>query len=105
MKPGVPIYVGTDAGGNLPHGLVVDEMLALHAAGLSNARRARRGVVESAAVARPDLASQKARPPTSSSTTTIPVQTWACCEIPGTSSSAALSFVEAGRSLRSTSQR
>jgi imidazolonepropionase-like amidohydrolase len=33
---GVPIYVGTDAGGHLPHGLVVDEMLALHAAGLSN---------------------------------------------------------------------
>jgi imidazolonepropionase-like amidohydrolase len=33
---GVPIYVGTDAGGQLPHGLVVDEMLALHAAGLSN---------------------------------------------------------------------
>lgn len=34
---GVPIYVGTDAGGNLPHGLVVDEMLELRAAGLSNA--------------------------------------------------------------------
>jgi imidazolonepropionase-like amidohydrolase len=33
----VPIYVGTDAGGQLPHGLVVDEMLALRAAGLSNA--------------------------------------------------------------------
>jgi len=36
-EAGVPIYVGTDAGGQLPHGLVVDEMLALHAAGLSNA--------------------------------------------------------------------
>ena len=34
---GVPIYVGTDAGGQLPHGLVVDEMLALSVAGLSNA--------------------------------------------------------------------
>jgi imidazolonepropionase-like amidohydrolase len=34
-EAGVPIYVGTDAGGQLPHGLVVDEMLALHAAGLS----------------------------------------------------------------------
>jgi len=33
---GIPIYVGTDAGGQLPHGLVVDEMLALHAIGLSN---------------------------------------------------------------------
>jgi imidazolonepropionase-like amidohydrolase len=36
-EAGVPIYVGTDAGGNLPHGLVVDEMLALKSAGLSNA--------------------------------------------------------------------
>ena len=36
-EAGVPIYVGTDAGGNLPHGLVVDEMLALQRAGLSNA--------------------------------------------------------------------
>ena len=36
-EAGVPIYVGTDAGGQLPHGLVVDEMLALRAAGLSNA--------------------------------------------------------------------
>jgi len=26
---GIPLYVGTDAGGQLPHGLVVDEMLAL----------------------------------------------------------------------------
>jgi imidazolonepropionase-like amidohydrolase len=33
---GVPIYVGTDAGGQLPHGLVVDEMLALHEIGLTN---------------------------------------------------------------------
>jgi len=33
---GVAIYVGTDAGGQLPHGLVVDEMLALHEVGLSN---------------------------------------------------------------------
>jgi imidazolonepropionase-like amidohydrolase len=34
-EAGVPIYVGTDAGGQLPHGLVVDEMLAMHAAGMS----------------------------------------------------------------------
>jgi imidazolonepropionase-like amidohydrolase len=33
---GIPLYVGTDAGGQLPHGLVVDEMLALHEIGLSN---------------------------------------------------------------------
>jgi imidazolonepropionase-like amidohydrolase len=31
---GVPIYVGTDAGGHLPHGLAVDEMLAMHDAGM-----------------------------------------------------------------------
>src|SRR6185436_1782113 len=29
-EAGVPIYVGTDAGGTLPHGLAVDEMLRLH---------------------------------------------------------------------------
>jgi imidazolonepropionase-like amidohydrolase len=33
---GVPLYVGTDAGGQLPHGIVVDEMIAMGAAGLSN---------------------------------------------------------------------
>ncbi|MGI8869023.1 MAG: amidohydrolase family protein [Mycobacteriales bacterium] len=32
---GVPIYAGTDAGGQLPHGRVVDEIRALHDAGLS----------------------------------------------------------------------
>jgi imidazolonepropionase-like amidohydrolase len=31
---GIPIYAGSDAGG-LPHGLIVDEILALHEAGLS----------------------------------------------------------------------
>ena len=35
-EAGIPLYVGTDAGGQLPHGLVVDEMLALHDIGLSN---------------------------------------------------------------------
>jgi imidazolonepropionase-like amidohydrolase len=33
---GIPIYVGTDSGGQLPHGIVVDEMLAMHEAGLPN---------------------------------------------------------------------
>jgi imidazolonepropionase-like amidohydrolase len=33
---GITLYVSTDAGGQLPHGLVVDEMLALHDIGLSN---------------------------------------------------------------------
>ena len=34
-EAGVPIYVGTDAGGSLPHGLVAQEMAELHQAGLS----------------------------------------------------------------------
>ncbi len=33
---GVPIYVGTDAGGSLPHGLVAQEMVELTKAGLTN---------------------------------------------------------------------
>ncbi|MGI8721706.1 MAG: amidohydrolase family protein [Geodermatophilaceae bacterium] len=32
---GVPIYAGTDAGGSLPHGLIVREIAALAAAGMS----------------------------------------------------------------------
>jgi imidazolonepropionase-like amidohydrolase len=35
-EAGVPLYVGTDAGGLMPHGLAVQEMLALHAIGMSN---------------------------------------------------------------------
>ncbi len=34
-EAGVPIYVGTDAGGSLRHGLVVDEVVELVAAGLT----------------------------------------------------------------------
>src|SRR3954451_5437162 len=34
-EAGVPIYVGTDAGGNVAHGRVADEIRALHDAGLS----------------------------------------------------------------------
>ncbi|HRW17697.1 MAG TPA: amidohydrolase family protein [Dermatophilaceae bacterium] len=34
-EAGVPIYLGTDAGGSLPHGLVADEALELAKAGLS----------------------------------------------------------------------
>src|SRR4051794_23851925 len=33
-EAGVPIYVGTDAGGGIRHGLAAEEMLSLHAAGL-----------------------------------------------------------------------
>ena len=34
-EAGVPIYCGTDAGGQLPHGLVADEVVELNKAGLS----------------------------------------------------------------------
>ncbi|MCW2699156.1 MAG: amidohydrolase [Blastococcus sp.] len=33
-EAGVPVFAGTDAGGGIPHGLVADEVRALHAAGL-----------------------------------------------------------------------
>jgi imidazolonepropionase-like amidohydrolase len=36
-EAGVPIYVGTDAGGSLPHGLVAQEMAELTRAGLTGA--------------------------------------------------------------------
>jgi len=35
IDAGVPVYAGTDAGGGIRHGRVVDEVLALHAAGCS----------------------------------------------------------------------
>ncbi|MFC5907278.1 amidohydrolase family protein [Streptacidiphilus monticola] len=34
-EAGIPVFVGTDAGGSLPHGLVADEVAELHKAGLS----------------------------------------------------------------------
>jgi imidazolonepropionase-like amidohydrolase len=33
-EAGVPIYVGTDAGGGIRHGLAAEEMLLLHSAGI-----------------------------------------------------------------------
>jgi imidazolonepropionase-like amidohydrolase len=33
-EAGVPIYTGTDAGSEVPHGRIADEIIALHAAGL-----------------------------------------------------------------------
>lgn len=35
IEAGVPVYAGTDAGGGISHGRIVDEIQALHAAGLS----------------------------------------------------------------------
>jgi imidazolonepropionase-like amidohydrolase len=37
VEAGVPVYAGTDAGGGVAHGRIADEVLALHAAGMSTA--------------------------------------------------------------------
>lgn len=34
VEAGVPVYAGTDAGGGIPHGRIVDEIIALHGVGL-----------------------------------------------------------------------
>ena len=51
-EAGVPIYVGTDAGGSLPHGLVAQEMLELTKAGPAGPRLSARHLGR-ARVARP----------------------------------------------------
>jgi imidazolonepropionase-like amidohydrolase len=38
IEAGVPVYAGTDAGGGIAHGRIVDEIIALHQAGLSAER-------------------------------------------------------------------
>lgn len=35
VEAGVPVYAGTDAGGGIEHGRIVDEIIALHEAGMS----------------------------------------------------------------------
>jgi len=35
LEAGVPVYAGTDAGGGIAHGRIVDEIVALHEAGMS----------------------------------------------------------------------
>ncbi|MFI9816166.1 amidohydrolase family protein [Saccharothrix variisporea] len=37
IEAGVPVYAGTDAGGGIRHGRIVDEIAALHAVGMSRA--------------------------------------------------------------------
>jgi imidazolonepropionase-like amidohydrolase len=56
-EAGVPIFAGTDAGGGIEHGRIADEVVALHAAGMSAADAL--GAASWAArgwLARPDLA-------------------------------------------------
>ncbi len=50
-EAGVPIYAGTDAGSVIGHGRIVDEIHALHAAGLPADSGAGRGVLGSAGMA------------------------------------------------------
>jgi len=38
FEAGVPVYAGTDAGGGIGHGRIVDEIVALHRAGMSPER-------------------------------------------------------------------
>jgi imidazolonepropionase-like amidohydrolase len=38
IEAGVPVYAGTDAGGGIDHGRIVDEIVALHGAGMSRER-------------------------------------------------------------------
>jgi imidazolonepropionase-like amidohydrolase len=38
IEAGVPVYAGTDAGGGIDHGRIVDEIVALHRAGMSRER-------------------------------------------------------------------
>jgi imidazolonepropionase-like amidohydrolase len=38
IEAGIPVYAGTDAGGGIEHGRIVDEILALHDVGLSKER-------------------------------------------------------------------
>jgi imidazolonepropionase-like amidohydrolase len=37
LEAGIPVYAGTDAGGGIAHGRIVDEVIALHEMGLSAA--------------------------------------------------------------------
>ena len=70
FEAGVPIYCGTDAGGGIPHGRVVDEILALHEAGLPADAAAGRRVVGRPPLARPPRPRGGSPPPTSWSATT-----------------------------------
>ena len=72
-EAGVPIYVGTDAGGGIAHGLAAAEMLMLHErAGMSGRRRCwpRRRGARARGSASPGWS--RAAWPTWSSTTTDP---------------------------------
>ena len=39
LEAGVPVYAGTDAGGGIAHGRIVDEIVALHEMGMTTRTR------------------------------------------------------------------
>ena len=53
FEAGVPVFAGTDAGGGIDHGVIADEIRALHAAGLPRRGGAGRRVLGGAGVAGP----------------------------------------------------
>ena len=69
FEAGVPVFAGTDAGGGIEHGVIADEVRALHAAGLPAEAALAAGVVGGPRRGSGCRASRRARRPTSSSTT------------------------------------
>ena len=68
FEAGVPVFAGTDAGGGIDHGVIADEIRALHAAGLPAEAALAAGSWKARDVAGAAAASRRARRPTSSST-------------------------------------
>ncbi len=59
---GIPVFVGTDAGGSLAHGLIADEVAELVTAGLPALDALVGGHLGRPALARPARCSRRARP-------------------------------------------
>ena len=79
---GVPVLVGTDAGGTIAHGRIADEAAEMVRAGHPRAGRRRSRELADARVARRRRASPRARAPTSSSTTRTRASTSRCSRGP-----------------------
>ena len=73
------MFAGTDAGSVLPHGLVVDELHELAAAGLPRTAALDAALLGGAGVAGPTRGWWRARARTCSSSTGTPARTWGCC--------------------------
>ena len=93
---GVPVFAGTDAGGGIAHGVIADEVRALHAGRAAGRGGAGRGVLVGPRLAGAARASRRARPPTSSSTTPIRAPTSTRCGVRSGCCSGAASSPDAG---------